>query len=255
MGTVDKAMGVLGLFTVEEPQWSVEDAALRLGIPASSAYRYFRGLADFGLIADFAGGRYVVGPAIIELDRLARRTDPLIAAASAPMDELALVPHNEKVVLLSRLYGRRVMCVDQRSTGHHKMTVSFERGRPMSLYRSSVSKVILANLPARTLARVHHEDASEIAVAGLGETADEFRRNLRAIRRQRFFISYGEVDAGVVGIAAPIMSPGGDVFASLALVLPAGSTHKAEVDALVSRVRDAAASVTENLRRTTAGSA
>lgn len=253
MGTVDKVLRVLRLFSAEDPQWTVESAALNLGIPSSTAYRYFRSLTEFGLIADFAGGRYVIGPATIEQDRLARRTDPLVLAARAPMDELASVSHSDNIVLLSRIYGRRVMCVDQRSTGHHHMALSFERGRPMPLFRSSVSKVILANLSPRTLARIHQEDQEEIERAGLGKTLKEFRRYLRDIRRDGFFISHGEVDAGVVGIAAPVMAPGGDVLASIALVLPEGSADQSGIDALIPRVIQAAALISTSLRHLSIG--
>lgn len=249
VGTVDKALGVLRLFSAEEPQWTVEAAAQRLGLPTSTAYRYFRSLTEVGLIADFAAGRYVIGPAIIEQDRLARRTDPLIVAARASMDELARISPADNVVLLSRIYRRRVMCVDQRSRGHHHMALSFERGRPMPLFRSSVSKVILANLPARTLARIFAEDQVAIAEAGLGTTLEELRRNLRDIRRAGFFISHGEVDPGVVGITAPIIAPDGDVFASIALVIPEADRNAPDPESLVSLVMNAGAAVSTELRR------
>lgn len=223
MSTVDKALSLLSIFTADEPQWTVEAAAERLGVPASTAYRYFRSLTSAGLISDFSAGRYVIGPAIIELDRIARRTDPLIVAAQRPMDDLKLAAPKDNVILLSRLFRTCVMCVDQRTRGNHLMSLSFERGRPMPLFRSSVSKVILANLPSRTLGRIYEDEQSAIAEAGLGGDLSEFRAALREIRRAGFYISHGEVDKGVVGISAPVCSPDGDVFASISLVVPEGT--------------------------------
>lgn len=220
MGTIDKVLSLLGLFTPDEPQWTVEAAASRIGVPTSTTYRYFRSLADAGLIVDFAAGRYVIGPAIVELDRMARNADPLINAADAAMDRLSRRGPERNVVILGRIFRRRVMCVDQRRRGNHPMTLSYERGRPMPLYRGSVSKIILAYLPSRTLARHFKDDHQEIAEAGLGNDLKTFRQNLRAIRRTGACISMGEVDRGVIGISAPVTAPDGDVFASLSLVIP-----------------------------------
>jgi len=245
---VDKALSVLDLFTTEEPQWTVEAAAERLGVPSSTAYRYFRSLTGAGLISDFAAGRYVIGPAIIELDRVAWRTDPLIVAAQLPMDELAQSASENNVILLSRLFRKCVMCVDQRSSGNHAMALSFERGRPMPLFRSSVSKVILANLPSRTLGRLFKDDRSAITDAGLRASVSEFRSKLREIRRAGFYISYGEVDPGVIGISAPINSPDGEVFASLSLVIPDIATRTADPAASVASVRVAATSISQALK-------
>jgi DNA-binding IclR family transcriptional regulator len=255
VGTVDKALGLLRLFSTEEPLWTVEGAAQRLGMPTSTTYRFFRSLTEAGLIADFAAGRYVIGPAIIELDRVARRTDPLIVAARGPMDELARISPADNIVLLSRIYRRRVMCVDQRSRGDHHMALSFERGRPMPLFRSSVSKVILANLSARTLARIFESDHEAVSAAGLGSTLREFRRKLREIRRAGFFISHGEVDPGVVGISAPVQAPGGDVFASISLVILEGSADAPEPESLAELVIEAGASISAELRRVSGGRA
>ena len=217
--TTDKALAVLHLFSEEEPQWSVEAAAERLGLPSSTVYRYFRSLAGAGLIVAFGAGRYVIGPGVIELDRMARRTDPLILAAQGTMDRLSGSAPPDHFVLLSRLYHRQVMCVDDRRQGRPFVKVSYERGRPMPLYTGSVSKVILANLSARTLARYFSKDAEEIEAAGLPAQFDEFRKELRKIRRAGFCISWGEVDPGVIGISAPILSSDEDALASVTLVL------------------------------------
>lgn len=241
--TTDKALAVLHLFSEAEPQWSVEGAADRLGVPASTAYRYFRSLAQAGLIVAFTAGRYVIGPGVIELDRLARRTDPLILAARQAMEDLGARSPEDHFVLLSRLYRRQVMCVDYRQQGRRFAEVSYERGRPMPLYRGSVSKVILANLTARTLAKYFAADRDAIAATGLPTELDEFRKELRQIRKAGFYISHGEVDGGVMGISAAILSPDEDALASLTLVLPDAPANRAASPTLAASVMQAAQQV------------
>ena len=43
-GSGDRLLAALALFTIERPQWTVEEAAERLGVSATTAYRYFKQL-------------------------------------------------------------------------------------------------------------------------------------------------------------------------------------------------------------------
>lgn len=216
MATIDRALGILRLFTVEAPEWTVEAAARELGLSQSTAYQYFRSLVDAGLLSTYRTGVYVIGPAIIELDRQTRSTDPLIQAAHPEMDALAAsLTGEDDVVLLCRLYKLTVMCVDQRAPITPLETVSYERGRPMPLDRGAASKVILAHLPPRVLRRYfdqNHDDGSQQAWA-------DFRRPLRTIRRAGLCITHGELDEGRVGLSSPIFASDGDIVGSIGLVL------------------------------------
>lgn len=246
IATTDKALAVLRLFSLAEPQWTVEAMAGRLAVPTSTAYRYCRSLAEMGLIVAISAGHYAIGPAVIELDRLARRTDPLLLAAQIPIDELSRRAPENHFVLLSRLYRRQVMCVDQRQRGQYLMDLSYERGRPMPLYRGSVSKVILAHLPARTLNRCFVDDFTQIADSGLGTDLETFRLRLKEIRRAGFAVTRGEVDPGVMGISAPVFFPDGDVMASVSLVLPDSSLDPTEFAPIVVHAAQAVSAVLRN---------
>src|ERR1700745_2150927 len=75
-----RMLAVLGLFTIESPEWSVEEAAESLGASVSTTYRYFRALTKVGLLSPVsgAGAGYTLGPAIIELDRQIQMCDPML---------------------------------------------------------------------------------------------------------------------------------------------------------------------------------
>lgn len=245
LATVDRALGVLRLFTEECPEWTVEAAAREIGLSQSTAYQYFRSLVDAGMLSTYKTGLYVIGPAIIELDRQTRRRDPLILSALEEMDRLsAALTGDDDVVLLCRLYKLDVMCVDQRAPAYPHQLVSYERGRPMPLDRGAASKVILAHLPPRVLRRYfdqNHADGSEAAWT-------EFRRPLRAIRRSGLCITHGELDAGRVGLSAPIFAPEGDVVGSIGLVISESSLTDGDVDPVTeNRLIEAGKGVSEQL--------
>ena len=109
----DRMLAVLELFTVERPQWTVEAAAERIGVSATTTYRYFKRLTGAGLISPIAGASYALGPAIIQMDRLIQICDPMLRAARLVMTELVQRAAEGSTILLCRLFHDRVMCVHQ----------------------------------------------------------------------------------------------------------------------------------------------
>src|SRR5580692_5344276 len=231
-GSGDRLLAVLALFTAEETRWSVEAAAERLGVSTTTTYRYFKKLTKAGLISPVSGAGYTLGPAIIQMDRLIQSGDPMLKGARGVMIELTRSAAEGSTVLLCRLFHDRVMCVHQIMGLGPQEPVSYERGRLMPLYRGATSKIILAHLPPRALKALFAHDAVEIAAAGLGAGWEEFRRGLAAIRRAGVSISHGEIDAGRVGVAAPIFDKDRAVLGSLSLALPAQHVDDTKVERL-----------------------
>ena len=59
--TSDKLLAVFGLFTLEEPEWTAEAAAERLGLAMSTTYRFFKSLTHAGLISTVSPGQVCPG--------------------------------------------------------------------------------------------------------------------------------------------------------------------------------------------------
>lgn len=217
----DRLLSVLGLFTIERSQWTVEDAAEALGVSAATSYRYFRRLTNAGLITPVAGAGYTLGPAIIQMDRQIQIADPMLRAARPVMHGLIDQAAEGSALLLCRLFHDRVMCVYQVLGLGPQEPVSYQRGRPMPLFGGATSKIILAHLPGRTLKSLFERNREAIADAGLGADWDSFRAALAAIRRAGHAISYGEIDAGRIGLGIPIFDRDRAVLGSLSFVVSA----------------------------------
>jgi DNA-binding IclR family transcriptional regulator len=227
----DRMLAVLGLFTLDRSEWTVEVAAEALGVSATTAYRYFKRLTNAGLLSPVSRASYVLGPAIVQMDRQIQICDPMLRAARAVMNDLIGYGISGSVLLLCRLFHDRVMCVHQvLGRGQHQ-PVAYERGRLIPLFRGATSKIILAHLPPRTLKSLFLQNAAAIADAGLGNSWDEFRQRLAALRRDGFAVARGELDPGRAGIAAPIFE-GHAILGSLGFVLPAERTD----DTLIRRL-------------------
>lgn len=244
--TSDKTLGVLDLFTPKEPEWTVEAAADRLNFSVSTTYRHFRSLAASGLITSYTPGYYVLGPRILELDRQLRIDDPLIDAARPAMQRFRETPQ-PSVFLLCRPYREQVMCLHQEASDSATFASSYERGRPMSLFRGSMSKIILANLPIRTLRGLYERNRGVALAAGLGPDWPEVKRHLRKMRTEGYSMTFGELDQGMVGISVPLMDPKGDVAGSLGRVVREIDMDKLSVPHIVEQLREGAKMIEETM--------
>src|SRR5262245_53628414 len=213
MNRANRVNSILRLFTAEKPLWTPEEAAAALDVSLSTAYRQLSALVKAGLLDAVEGSKaYVLGPAIIELDRNIRMSDSLIIAAKPAMRWLAEQAPVASIVLLCRLYRDRVMCIHQEEKPGTCGEVSYERGRLMPLFRGAPSKTIIAQLPPRRLAKIVTDARAEGSVSEIPDL-----KELRLIRRQGFCITRGEVDKGIVGIAVPLPTARRGVAASLGI--------------------------------------
>ncbi len=221
----DKILAVLGLFSVERPEWTVEAVADELGVSVSTSYRYFKALTKAGLICPVSRATYTLGPAIIEMDRQIQICDPMLRAARSVMQDLIGYASEGSIILLCRAFRDKVMCVHQVVGLGPQMPLMHERGRVMPPFRTAVAKIILAHLPTRTLKGLFAADAREIAAAGLGRSWDEFRRKLAEIRRAGYCVTTGDIDASRIGVAAPILNREGQILGSIAFITSASRGH------------------------------
>jgi len=241
----DRTTRVLKLFTMESPAWTVENIASEMGVSVSSAYRYVAVLMEAGLLTTGRDSHYVLGPAIIQYDRQIQLTDPLLEASRPVMAEILRYAPEQSVVLLCRLYRDIVLCIHQESDAGSEAAVSYARGRPMPLFWGATSKIMLPYLQARELSRLYDDHAAEIAKAKLGENWDAFRKQLKEIRRLGHVITAAEVDAGRMGIGAPILDGQKRLVGSLSYVIPL--SDRARAPHLGSIVMTAARQIGEGL--------
>jgi len=248
MSSADKVLSVLSLFSAEHSVWSAEDAAARLDVSLSTAYRYFNSLVSCGLLDRIHRNHYVLGPAIIEHDWQIRIADPVLAIAKPIMVDLLRSTDGAATVLLCRLYRQRVMCIHQETNRADDPISSYERGRPRPMLRGATSKIILAFLPTRMLTNLWRDYRQEIAATGLGATFEDFKATLKVLRRNGFCVSRGEVDAGRIGIAAPIFDGHDRVVGSLSVVLYSAATSDRSINRLAALVVAAAHEIVWTVR-------
>ncbi|MGX1309315.1 DNA-binding IclR family transcriptional regulator [Amorphus suaedae] len=214
--SLERMLDILGLFDEARPEWTPAELAAQLGYSRPTLYRYLKTLKGAGLIASVDQSTYTVGPRVVELDYLLRRADPLVPESDAEIQ--ALATRFPGTAFVSRWYRDRVLCINSVSLSEDVVS-SFPRGRPMPVGRGATSHVILAHLPRRQLLPLIEPRLDDYRQIGFGADLEAVLARYRAIRKDGYIVSRGEVQPGVVGTAAPIFGAGPTPIGSLCLTL------------------------------------
>lgn len=212
---IDRYVRVLALFGEDRSTWTVAEISEALDTSASTLYRLVREMVAVGFLESATEARYRLGPAFIEYARRIRMTDPLIRAGEMFLSNLVSLVGLPCSAILARLYGDNVMCVAEQRALQTNFATSYELGRPMPLLRGATSKAVLSELPSRQLKRLLDEQGGSIGLA-----RDALIEELAAIRKAGVCLTKGEVDKGLVGIAAPVRNKILGINASLSIILP-----------------------------------
>lgn len=228
-------LAVLDLFTDEHAILSADDITARLKYSRPTGYRYVRELVAAGLLLRAPGG-YALGPRIIELDWLIRTRDPLLTTSREAVSELS-----QKLgcdITQMGLYGERIVTIHH-ERGPEPLEISFDRGRPMPLFRGAPSKAVLAFLPRARLERLYAKHHAR--------GFPKFFKEMQDIRKAGYAVSFGELDPGKVGIGAPVFRRDRSVAGSLCLVLTAVRYDTANRELLLDTLLATASRISEAL--------
>lgn len=239
-GSGERLLAIFDLFTEARPEWSSQDLMRRLGYSRPTLYRYLKLLKDAGFLMPLPGGGFAIGPRVVELDYLMRRSDPLVEAARPHLAQLAA--RFPGTAFLARWYGTKLLCVAS-DTRDPAPRSSYPRGRPMPLFRGAAAKAILAHLPRRQQQRLIADHAADLAATGLGDSEEEALRALHAIRRAGFARAHGEVTPGLVGTAAAILDAGRAPLAALCLSMPEAAHASFAPETLAGAIGSAATAI------------
>ena len=244
MSGLTRYIHALRLFDEQHGDWTIANMAAALSLPSSTVYRTVRDMVADGLLEPANEGHYRLGCCFVEFDRVVRKTDPLYEAGSPLLGDMVTQARLPCVAVLARLYNDKILSVAAARREDVMFQTSQERGRPRPIKRGATSKVILAQLPWRRVGRLLDSQA-EAWLPGV--EPDAFRAELGAIRRRGFSISRGEVDQGLVGIAASVACPARGLLGSLSLVIAATASNVAVERRLAMLAMSTAGLLTEQL--------
>jgi DNA-binding IclR family transcriptional regulator len=243
--TADRALDILGMFDENRLTIGAAEVAGQLGVARSTAYRYVQSLGQSGFLEEAETGRFRLGRRILELALLARRGLGLAEVARPVMRRLCT--DLGETILLTRLAGDAVICLEREEASAQRVRISYERGQTMPLNAGASAFVLLAWLDETALDRVLNGVKLESFTPRTLTTQEALRSRLAETATQGYGLSQSELDANVLGVAAPIRDEDGEVQAALSMAAVASRVPRNRIPRVVEKVRAAADEISEAL--------
>lgn len=242
--SLERVLAVLELFTEDRLEWTPEELMEALGYSRPTLYRYLKTLKDGGLLTSLPNAGYTLGPRVVEMDYLLRKSDALVLNAEKHLKTLS--ERYPCSALLVRWYGNKILCVASECSTKNPLS-SYPRGRPMPLARGAISRSIMAFMPRHQLIPVIERNFDELRAIGLGDTVEEIRAKFRKIKKVGYVVAHGEVTPGVIGVAAPVFDAAKIPIASVCVTIAENKVRPDEIEDIGAMVRAAAEDISQRL--------
>lgn len=247
--SVDRAAALLIALGDSQGEAGVTELARRLGLHKSTASRLLATLEKRGLVEqDEESGKYRLGLIVIRLAERAERTLDLRAISMPELERLAR--STRETTGLGVLEGDQLLTVAQ-AAGPNLVAMGDWTGRCVPTHSVASGKVLLASLPEREVLRLVRRGLdrfTERTITQLEPLLEELAR----VRRRGFATAFGEFEAGLNAVAAPVHDARGAVIAAVDVWGPAFRVTPARVPELVQHVRAAAGALSVRLGGTPA---
>ena len=216
--TLSRAGRALELFSPDDPEWGATGVAKELRISKSQAHELLVSLTDMGLLERDGAGRYRLGWRVAALHRLFLETNHISRAAVHAMRVLS--GHSGETVQLAVWNGGRAICVAA-CQGRQSVTASpWPVGAGLPGHSTGAGKVLLASRAPHEVHDVLARDGLRRMTARTIVTPERLQAELLLVRRHGLAYEHAEHFPDTCGVAAPIVSPRGDVVAAVGMSVP-----------------------------------
>ncbi|XPP27351.1 MAG: IclR family transcriptional regulator [Leucobacter sp.] len=235
-GVLDRALGVLGCFTEDEPSLSAAELGERTGLAPSTLHRLIGTMLRHGLLVRVPEHRYAVGPRLWELGelspmslRLRERAIPhLVRLYEATGENVHLgvldgeAPERASVLYVGRVTGRQSI-----------PTVSRAGGRG-PLHATGVGRALLATRDEIWLER-YFTGKREIETVHTLVDETQLRAELERTRARGYASTREEMTLGNVSVAVALPDVAGLPPTALGLVVHLDRADVRRLSALVAQ--------------------
>jgi DNA-binding IclR family transcriptional regulator len=241
---VERALAVLGSFSIESPELSLKEVTDRTGLAKPTVFRLLATLESHRfIIFDATAGRYRLGSKMLEVGGIAFSSLGLRKVARPHLNRLQ--SETGATVLLGTLMDDQLVYIDKRESAG-PIRIASDIGWRRSPHFGMLGMALMAFQEPTEVQRLLVK--TPLAPHTRFSLTDEvqFLRRLEEIRRDGHVFELNEAIEGVWGVAAPIWGYDEQVVAAVGASLPA-------VEMTQDRVAQTVASVTECAREISVG--
>ncbi|MEO8477268.1 MAG: IclR family transcriptional regulator [Actinomycetota bacterium] len=247
--SAERVVQVLDLLGSAPEGLGVSDVARELDVHRSTASRLLGTLAASRIVERDAGsGRYRLGARIVGLAASAVARLPVVSQARPELEQLSLT--SSETANLSILDGTHVVYLDQVTPAQTVVMASWV-GRRSPAHASSSGKAMLAFGDPAVREKVLRGGLAAITSKTVTD-AGKLRAILEEIRRRGYAVSTGELEEGLVTMAAPVRVDGKAV-AAVSLSGPSFRIPARDISRLARLLVDGATAVAHRMAGRSSG--
>ncbi len=211
IGVLTKIVAIMDTLARTEGSISFSELSRQLEIPRPTLHRLIAAMREESLI-DVQGGRFVLGPRLVEWSTLAIQTSDLRQAAAASLARL--VQQTGETASLYVRVGHQRICLD-RVDGPGLLRPAIRIGEALPLHVGSAGRVILAWSDPLEWDELWTLSERDFPTVEPVNPPDWW-----AIRHQGWVISERERDDALSSVSVPVLGIRGELIAALSVSGP-----------------------------------
>jgi len=243
--SIDRALQVLELFSLEKPEWGITEISKALNIYKSNVHNVLTTLAEKGFVVkDSNTNKYKLGIKFFELGSIVIKNMDLRKIAHPYIEELSK-EFNETVHLGILDKGRVVSIEGEESD--KSLCSHIEIGKRTPLHCTAIGKAIMAYLSENEINFTIREKGLEKFTENTVTTKKELENEFKKIREQGFAVDNMEHEEGVQCVAGPIRDYTGKVIASMSISGPAFRINENDIPIIAKKVKEYCDCISEEM--------
>ncbi len=244
MSTVDKAISLLDLFSIQAPELGLTEIARRSGFDKATTRRLLLSLARHGFVEQDPSTRhYRLGAGLTRLARIREARFPILQTALPFIRELSAAT-SETVHLAEAANGSLLTVLVEHPARANRVNVDV--GEYLPLHSTASGIAYLSHAREGEVKDALGRPLAAFTARTLTEPAAVLRE-IEAARARGYSIMDQGYEDGVVSVAAAILGSGGSAIGTLAIAAPVVRTSKAAAAERGRAVAAAAREISERL--------
>ncbi|AHK35922.1 IclR family transcriptional regulator [Rhodococcus opacus] len=240
LGTLERGLYLLGLFTAETPERTLRELREESGLAKATVRRLMHTLESMGWVAhDPDHGRYSLGPRLLPCLFAMTSTSMLTNVAHPNLVQLASA--TTESAMLSTWAHDGALTLDLVTTPRHFKPFT-SVGMVMPGLATADAQVLTAFSP-ETYWDARFDTFADHAAGSTEKDREAQRRLWSQIRQTGIAYDREGWKPGVCAVAAPVLDTTGCALASISVVMPSERAENGNLEQYAQAVRDAATAV------------
>jgi DNA-binding IclR family transcriptional regulator len=235
--SLDNALRILNLYSAEQEEFGVHEAAEQIGVTPSTAHRLLNTLRKEGFLVKDAN-QYRLGVSILALGAVLQSSTPLIHASHEILKELSI--HTNETAQLGIRQNGHVLYVNGANSpepiGYH----AYE-GQKFPLHTTSAGKILLAQENPEAIQHYFQSIDQQ-------RTYENVEYSLEEIRTKKYAITNNEPYPGVTSVSSAVKTRSGKTIAAIEVIGPSQRFSRKKLPQFIKLINEATEQLSQKVK-------